>query len=135
MSWMNNFRPGWQRCLLSFTLALGACGYLSAQSNPILPGDHPDPTIVRIGNTYWTASTSGDWAPEFPLYRSTDLHTWTAAGAIFPQTPAWASGSFWAPELVFDRARVLVYYVARKRDGPLCVAVATARYAEGPYTD
>jgi xylan 1,4-beta-xylosidase len=121
------------------------CGHIQAQSiepplsagaaNPILPGDHPDPTIVRIGNTYWTASTSGDWAPEFPLYRSTDLRHWTAAGAVFPQTPEWASGSFWAPEMVADRGRVLVYYVGRKRGGPLCVAVATASRAEGPYTD
>lgn len=103
--------------------------------NPIIPGDHPDPTIIRFGNAYWTASTSGDWAPEFPLYRSADLHRWTAAGAIFPQPPAWASGSFWAPELVNDRGRILVYYVGRKRAGPLCVAVATAGSPAGPYTD
>jgi beta-xylosidase len=103
--------------------------------NPILPGDHPDPTIVRIGNTYWTASTSGDWAPEFALYRSTDLRHWTAAGAVFPRTPDWASGSFWAPEMVSDHGRVLVYYVGRKHGGPLCVAVATASRPEGPYTD
>ena len=112
--------------------------HLSAQSaipNPILPGDHPDPTIIRIGNTYWTTSTSGDWAPEFPLYRSTDLHHWTAAGAVFTQTPEWARGDFWAPEMVSDGGRVLVYYVGRKRGGPLCVAVATASRPEGPYTD
>jgi xylan 1,4-beta-xylosidase len=113
---------------------IAASGHVSAQ-NPILPGDHPDPTIVRIGNTYWTTSTSGDWAPEFPLYHSIDLRHWTAAGAVFPQTPEWASGSFWAPEMVADHGRVLVYYVGRKRGGPLCVAVATAARAEGPYTD
>jgi xylan 1,4-beta-xylosidase len=129
----------WQRyILMGFLLAVALSGSMLGQSsaaNPILPGDHPDPTIVRIGKTYWTTSTSGDWAPEFPLYHSTDLQTWTAAGAVFPKTPAWASGSFWAPEMVFDEGRVLVYYVARKRDGPLCVAVATASHAEGPYTD
>jgi xylan 1,4-beta-xylosidase len=121
-------------CLVLLVPTLASGGRALAQ-NPILPGDHPDPTIVRIGNTYWTASTSGDWAPEFPLYHSTDLHHWTAAGAVFPQTPEWASGNFWAPEMVSDQGRVLVYYVARKRDGPLCVAVATAAHAEGPYTD
>ena len=104
-------------------------------SNPIFPGDHPDPTIVRVGRTYWTTSTSGDWAPAFPLYRSTDLHHWTAVGSIFPQTPAWAGGSFWAPELVVDGDRVLVYYVARRRGGPLCVAAATADQPTGPYID
>jgi len=104
-------------------------------SNPILPGDHPDPTIIRVGHTYWTTSTSGDWAPEFPLFRSNDLRHWTAAGAIFPQTPTWATGSFWAPELVYDHSRIVVYYVGRKRNGPLCVAAATASRPEGPYTD
>jgi xylan 1,4-beta-xylosidase len=131
--------PTPRRLLLPLLLALTASGgHASAQSaiaNPILPGDHPDPTIVRIGHTYWTTSTSGDWAPEFPLYHSTDLRHWTAAGAVFPQTPEWASGSFWAPEMVVDGGRVLVYYVGRKHDGPLCVAVATAARAEGPYTD
>jgi len=118
-------------------LLAGVCGAQvdGAISNPILPGDHPDPTIIRVGKTYWTTSTSGDWAPEFALYRSTDLHHWTAAGAVFPHTPAWAQGSFWAPELVSDGGRVLVYYVARKRGGPLCVAVATAANPAGPYED
>lgn len=104
-------------------------------TNPAIPGDHPDPTIIRAGNTYWTSSTSGDWAPAFPLFRSNDLRHWTSAGAIFPQAPAWASGSFWAPELVNDRGYILVYYVGRKRSGPLCVAVATAERPQGPYTD
>jgi xylan 1,4-beta-xylosidase len=126
-------------CLLSiglFGILLGhAARAQTTSSNPIIPGDHPDPTIIRTGSSYWTASTSGDWAPEFPLYRSTDLHHWTAAGAIFPEPPAWASGSFWAPELVNDHGHILVYYVARKRAGPLCVAVATAPNPDGPYTD
>ena len=104
-------------------------------SNPIFPGDHPDPTIIRVGHTYWTTSTSGDWGPEFPLFRSDDLHYWTQIGSIFPSTPSWASGSFWAPELVNDGHRIVVYYAARKRDGPLCVAAATAIQPEGPYTD
>ena len=112
----------------------GVCAR-TTPSNPIVPGDHPDPTIIRVGHSYWTASTSGDWAPEFPLYRSTDLRHWVAAGAIFPRPPAWASGSFWAPELVDDHGHILVYYVGRKRAGPLCVAVATAEQPEGPYTD
>ena len=122
-------------CLVLLMLLLAATGARSRAQNPIFSGDHPDPTVARIGNIYWTTSTSGDWAPEFPLYRSADLHHWMAAGVVFPQTPQWASGSFWAPEMVSDQGRVLVYYVARKRGGPLCVAVATAARGEGPYTD
>ncbi|WP_263374756.1 glycoside hydrolase family 43 protein [Granulicella aggregans] len=117
-----------------------ASGNLIAQtdgalSSPIIPGDHPDPSIIRVGKTYWTTSTAGNWAPEFSLYRSEDLLHWASAGAIFPHTPEWADRDFWAPELVSDGGRVLVYYVARKRGGGLCVAVATAATPDGHYED
>jgi xylan 1,4-beta-xylosidase len=106
-------------------------------SNPIVPGDHPDPTIVRIGDTFWASATSGEWSPQFPLFRSTDLVHWEPSGSIFPNQPAWAEGSFWAPELVHDELsqRFFVFYVARKRGGPLCIALATALTPEGPYVD
>lgn len=120
--------------LLVVTSGLIAQSQMPA-ANPVIPGDHPDPTIIRTGSGYWTTSTSGDWSPQFALYRSKDLQHWTPAGEVFPHQPAWAVGSFWAPELVNDRGRILVYYVGRKLDGPLCVAAATANRPEGPYTD
>ena len=106
-------------------------------ANPIVPGDHPDPTIVLVNGTFWASATSGEWSPQFPLYRSDDLREWTPAGSIFPEQPAWAEGSFWAPELVHDEVtdRFVAWYVAKKRGGPLCIAVATAESASGPYTD
>ena len=104
-------------------------------NNPVLPGDHPDPTVRRIGDAFWMTSTSGGWAPVFSLYRSTDLRHWSAAGAVFPNPPSWARGDFWAPELYSNDRGVFVFYAARKKAGPLCVAVATAPQPEGPYTD
>jgi xylan 1,4-beta-xylosidase len=125
------------RTIAAGFLLVGLIVAASGQShpNPILPGDHPDPSIIRVGNTYWTTSTSGDRTPVFPLFHSTDLAHWTAAGFIFDQRPAWASGSMWAPELVSDRGRFLVYYAGRKKNGPLCVAVATAPQPSGPWRD
>ena len=106
-------------------------------SNPVVPGDHPDPTIIRFGGEFWASATSGEWSPQFPLFRSADLMRWQPAGAIFPRQPGWAEGSFWAPELVHDEVsgRFFVWYVARKRGGPLCIALATAPSPEGPYLD
>ncbi len=106
-------------------------------SNPVVPGDHPDPTIVRVGRHFWASATSGEWSPQFPLFHSRDLSSWTPAGSIFPTQPAWAEGSFWAPELVHDEVtgRTLAWYVGKKRGGPLCIAVATADSPAGPYTD
>ena len=104
-------------------------------TNPVLPGDHPDPSVIRVGEEFWAAATSGEWSPQFPLFRSIDLVHWQAAGSLFPEQPAWAQGDFWAPELVYDRGRVIAFYVARKRGGPLCVAFATASSPAGPYVD
>jgi xylan 1,4-beta-xylosidase len=106
-------------------------------SNPVVPGDHPDPTIIRVGRTFWASATSGEWSPQFPLFRSTDLVHWQPAGAIFPVQPLWAKGDFWAPELVHDEVtnRFLVWYVGRQRHGPLSIAVATAPSPAGPWTD
>jgi xylan 1,4-beta-xylosidase len=103
---------------------------------PAIPGDHPDPTVIRTGHTYWASSTSGGWAPVFPIFRSEATpDDWRQVGSIFPTPPAWAKGDFWAPELVFDRGHILLYYAARNQDGILCVAVANAATPEGPYSD
>ncbi|RXH57791.1 family 43 glycosylhydrolase [Granulicella sibirica] len=104
-------------------------------SNPVIPGDHPDPTILRVGQRYFASATSGEWSPQFPLFESPDLTHWSMTGAIFPIQPAWAEGSFWAPELVHDGKQFLAYYVARARGGPLSIAVATAASPRGPWTD
>lgn len=109
--------------------------------NPILSGDYADPSVVRVGDTYWASATSSEWAPQFPLMRSTDLQHWEQVGAIFQAPPAWSEQNYWAPELVVDKGRNFVVYTARKKvpegpgKGPLCVAVATASQVQGPYTD
>jgi xylan 1,4-beta-xylosidase len=109
-------------------------------TNPVIAGDYPDPSVIRVGADYWAAVTSGTWAPHFPLLHSRDLVNWRVAGYVFRAKPAWAKGDFWAPEITEDRGRFFVYYTARRDEGPkktgtLCVAVATAARAEGPYTD
>jgi len=104
--------------------------------NPIICGDHPDPTVLRVGEReFWTATTSTEWAPYFPLMRSTDLVTWEHAGAVFDEAPAWSDGCYWAPELSTHAGRYYAYYVARRRAGGLAVGVAIADTISGPYLD
>jgi xylan 1,4-beta-xylosidase len=107
-----------------------------AIANPVLAGDYPDPSITKVGNTYWASATSSNWGPVFPLLKSTNLTDWTLVGHVFPHgRPAWADYYFWAPEISEDRGRTYVYYTAHKRGGNLCVAVASADRPEGPYRD
>src|SRR5690606_35141832 len=106
--------------------------------NPVLPGDHPDPTVIKIGDTYWASATSNEWGPLFPIYKSTDLVNWEQVSDAVADLLECARTIFWAPELAYDEARgeVYLYYTARdKSTGRLAVAVAGAPTPEGPYTD
>lgn len=107
----------------------------TAYENPVIAGDYPDPSVIRVGRDYWATATSGEWAPEFPILHSRDLVNWEVVGAVFQKRPAWAIANFWAPEISHYRGRYFVYYTARKKGGPLCVAVASSLNAAGPYTD
>ncbi|WP_082125930.1 family 43 glycosylhydrolase [Silvibacterium bohemicum] len=125
----------WILSVLIAVSVLLSCSPAAAQGNPILPGDHPDPSIIRANGFYWASNTSAEWAPVFPIFRSSDLRNWQTTGSVFRARPDWAVRNFWAPELVNDRGHFRVYYAARKKDGPLCVAVATASAPQGPYED
>lgn len=104
-------------------------------ANPVMAGDYPDPSIVRVGNDYWATATTSQWAPLFPLLHSRDLVNWQIVSAALTQRPAWSDGNYWAPEISFYRGRYYIYYAGHKKDGSLCVAVMTAAKATGPYTD
>ncbi len=104
--------------------------------NPVMPGNFPDPTAVRIGPEYWAVATrvSGQTSP--PILRSPDLVHWTVAGSLYTVAPAWSSGrQVWGPWLERNGDNYLVYYSARKKYGRPCVTVGVAGNPIGPYTD
>lgn len=105
-------------------------------SNPVIPGDMADPSIIRIGETYYATGTSSEWAPFYPVYSSTDLVNWTQTGHIFDEQPEWTLSSFWAPELYYHNNQVYCYYTARRKsDGVSFIGVATAPTPTGTFTD
>jgi xylan 1,4-beta-xylosidase len=110
-------------------------GALSANAQLILPGDYPDPSVTKVGDTYWASATTSNWAPAYPLLSSKDLLHWETRGFVFPELPGWADYYFWAPEISYENGRVYIYYSAHKRDGNLCLGIASAEKPEGPYKD
>lgn len=133
-------KTGLKRFLRGFVLALGlGCGLARGESatytNPVIAGDYPDPSVIRVGEDYWATATSSEWAPLFPILHSRNLVNWENLGAVFQKRPDWSVGNFWAPEISEHRGRYFVYYVGRKKGGPLAVAVASADRPAGPYTD
>lgn len=49
---------------------------MSEIHNPILPGFHPDPSIVRVGEDYYLATSTFEWYPGVCIYHSRDLANW-----------------------------------------------------------
>ncbi|MES2828241.1 MAG: glycoside hydrolase family 43 protein [Bacteroidota bacterium] len=91
--------------------------------NPALPGDNPDPSIIRVGKTYYATSTTNEWAPYFTIYKSTDLKNWTLINHVFPEgfkdmKNQWGENNFWASELAYDakQNRIYAYYTAHNRE-------------------
>ncbi|HEX8315088.1 MAG TPA: family 43 glycosylhydrolase [Flavisolibacter sp.] len=121
------------RPLISFILSLWVL-HTNAQQL-VLPGDHPDPSVVKIDGTYWATATTSNWMPAYPLYRSKDLLNWKPAGNIFNTLPAWADYYFWAPEITYESGKIYVYYATHKKGGNLCIGIASADKPEGPYKD
>ncbi|NLW79451.1 MAG: family 43 glycosylhydrolase [Ruminococcaceae bacterium] len=50
--------------------------------NPVLPIDFPDPDIIRMGYTYYMASSSLHFTPGVPVLRSKNLANWENASYV-----------------------------------------------------
>ncbi|NUR26528.1 MAG: family 43 glycosylhydrolase, partial [Catenulispora sp.] len=84
--------------------------------NPILSGFHPDPSILRVGDDYYLATSTFEWYPGVRVHHSRDLVHWRALGGIITERRlldlrgAGDSNGVWAPDLSYvDGAFHLVY--------------------------
>ena len=44
--------------------------------NPVLTGFHPDPSIVRVGEDYYIATSTFEWFPGVQIYHSKNMTEW-----------------------------------------------------------
>lgn len=75
--------------------------------NPIIPGMAPDPSIIRVENTYYLATSTFHWMPGIQLYKSTDLVNWTLIDNVLKKDKINLQGTntpgrIWAPHLSYD---------------------------------
>lgn len=104
--------------------------------NPVITADLADPSVIKIGDTFYATATSSEWAPFYPMFSSPDLVNWTQIGHVFNQKPEWTSHSFWAPELFYHNNKVFCYYTARRKsDNVSYVGVASANSPTEEFTD
>jgi alpha-N-arabinofuranosidase len=50
--------------------------------NPIIPGFHPDPSVVRVGEDYYLVNSSFEYFPGVPIFHSRDLINWKQIGHV-----------------------------------------------------
>jgi xylan 1,4-beta-xylosidase len=56
-------------------------------TNPIIRGFNPDPSIVRVGDDYYIATSTFEWFPGVQLHHSKDLVNWRLIGHALTRTP------------------------------------------------
>jgi len=119
---------------------------MARAQNPVLPGFHPDPSILRVGEEYFIANSTFEWFPGVELHRSKDLVNWERlpsplSGArlldmegCLPSCGIWApclshsDGLFW---LIFTNVRS--WASGPWKDTPNYLT--TAPSIEGPWSD
>jgi len=107
--------------------------------NPLIPGFNPDPSVVLADGVYYLVTSTFEYLPGIPVYRSTDLVTWTHIGNVATR-PEQAgadevatSGGVWAPTIRYrDGVFYVIVTIAMTPRG--CV-VFTATDPAGPWSD
>ena len=114
-------------------------------TNPILPGFNPDPSILRVGDDYYIATSTFEWFPGVQIHHSTDLANWdlvcrplTRKSQLDMRGDPDSCG-IWAPCITHaDGLFWLIYTDVKRKDGNFKDAhnyLVTAPSIEGPWSD
>ncbi|WP_404400827.1 glycoside hydrolase family 43 protein [Pelagibacterium halotolerans] len=113
--------------------------------NPILPGFNPDPSICRVGDDYFIATSTFEWFPGVQIHHSRDLANWELITRPLTRKSQLDmrgnpdSCGIWAPCLSHDGEKFwLVYTDVKRKDGNFKDAhnyIVTATDIMGPWSD
>ncbi|QSF47455.1 glycoside hydrolase family 43 protein [Paenibacillus tianjinensis] len=113
--------------------------------NPILRGFHPDPSICRVGEDYYIATSTFEWFPGVRIHHSRDLVHWRLLTHALTRKSQLNmegnldSGGVWAPCLTYDNGVFyLIYTDVKSRQGAFKDTpnyLVTATNIEGPWSE
>ncbi|XEC94803.1 family 43 glycosylhydrolase [Paenibacillus tarimensis] len=92
----------------------------------ILPGDYPDPSVVRVGDDYYMTHSSFDYMPALLVWHSRNLTEWEPIGHAVHQYV----GCIMAPEIIWHDGLFYIYFPAARTNW-----VVTAESPAGPWSD
>lgn len=84
--------------------------------NPILRGFNPDPSIIRVGDDYYIATSTFEWFPGVQIHHSRDLKHWRLLTRPLDRVSqldlrgVGASQGIWAPCLTWDNGTYYLVY-------------------------
>jgi xylan 1,4-beta-xylosidase len=105
---------------------------------PLIPGFNPDPSIVRVGDDFYLATSTFEYLPGIPVYHSADLVTWTKIGHVITRRDQLqvdgvpTGGGVWAPTIRFRDGFFYVIVTDAMGRGTL---LFTATDPAGPWSD
>ncbi|MFO7726356.1 MAG: glycoside hydrolase family 43 protein, partial [Oceanipulchritudo sp.] len=114
--------------------------------NPVLRGFNPDPSIVRVGEIYYIATSTFEWFPGVQIHQSEDLINWELKTRPLDRKSQLDmlgnpdSGGVWAPCLSHsDGLFYLVYSNVRKwKTGSYKIVdnyIVTSPEVNGPWSE
>jgi xylan 1,4-beta-xylosidase len=113
--------------------------------NPILPGFNPDPSICRVGDDYFIATSTFEWYPGVQIHHSRDLVNWTLVRRPLERASQLDmrgnpdSCGIWAPCLSYANGLFwLVYTDVKRLDGNFKDAhnyIVTSPTIDGEWSD
>ncbi len=115
-------------------------------TNPILTGFNPDPSICRVGDDYYIATSTFEWFPGVQIHHSRDLVHWRLLGRALDRVSqldmrgCQNSGGIWAPCLTHADGKFwLVYTNVHHHMGGVVMDtpnyLVTADRIEGPWSE
>ncbi len=113
--------------------------------NPVLPGFHPDPSILRVGRDFYLATSTFEWWPGVRIHHSRDLVHWQHLSyALTRRSQLDMRGNpdscgIWAPCLSHrDGMYYMVFTNVRSMTGAYKDTpnyVVTAAHPSGPWSE
>ena len=119
-------------------------------SNPIIRGGYPDPSICKVGDTFYLVNSSFEYFPGLPIHKSKDLINWELIGYGLDRESQVSSkvnlidvqsnGGIHAPTIryhdgVFYIITTNVYFDADKQKTDMINFIITADDPSGPWSD
>ncbi|WP_211294471.1 glycoside hydrolase family 43 protein [Compostimonas suwonensis] len=106
---------------------------------PAIPGFYPDPSICRVGESFFIANSTFQYLPGVPVHESTDLRTWRLVANAFSRpeqldlSGAPSNAGIYAPTIRHRDGRFFVVTsdLLSAREGHLIVH---AEEAAGPWS-